>query len=98
MEDLKCAHSITGGVNVILECNHRLKSDIDHALEALRPRCAWRKGDGYYLSECVVHDGVKHSYSATDEPERWKFCPYCGGVIPKPLMADDDEDEIDPHG
>ena len=95
---MKCAHGIEGGVNVIVECNQRLKYDVDAALQALRSSCGWRKGDGYYVSECIAHDDVRYSHSATDEPEEWKFCPYCGNSIPKPLFVADDEDEIDPHG
>ena len=99
VDKFRCAHGIESeSINVVLECNRQLKSDIDHALQELRFSCAWRKGDGYYVSECVAHDDVKYSHSATDEPEQWKFCPHCGGSIPKPLMADDDPDEIDPHG
>jgi hypothetical protein len=99
MRKFKCIHGIEGdSVNIVLECNQRLANQIDNAMKALRSGCAWRKGDGYYVSECIAHDDVKHSHSATDEPETWKFCPYCGGSIPKPLFAAGDEDEIDWHG
>jgi len=98
-ENLKCAHGIESeSVNLLLECNHRLKSQIDSAMQVLRFSCCWRKGDGYYVSECKTDTDNPHAHSASDEPEQWKFCPYCGGVIPKPLFAVYDEDEIDPHG
>lgn len=90
-ETVKCVHGIEG-VHVVVECNQSLRYAIDDALNALRQTCEWEAGDGYYRSACG------HSHSATDEPqETWKFCPHCGGKIPKPITPLDG-DRIDLHG
>lgn len=81
-DELKCIHGITG-LAAIQECNQSLGVKIDKILDLLSGFCEYETGDGYYLSQCG------YSYSNSDEPQCWKFCPRCGRKICK---------SIEPHG
>lgn len=75
-EELKCVHGIEG-LPAVLECNQSLSVRIEKVLDLLRGTCEYEVGDGYYLSGCG------YSYSSSDDPKFWRFCPRCGRQIPE---------------